>query len=66
MSNVPADVLENYVKRMLGDQNTVRNMYDQLVENKVMEWLKQTVKVNEKEIPSKDFEKLLSEDKEEK
>jgi trigger factor len=41
-------------------------MYDQLVENKVMEWLKQTVKVNEKEIPSKDFEKLLSEDKEEK
>lgn len=66
MSNVPADVLENYVKRMLGDQNTVRNMYDQLVENKVMEWLKQTVKVNEKEISSKDFEKLLSENKEEK
>lgn len=66
MSNVPADVLENYVKRMLDDQNTVRNMYDQLVENKVMEWLKQTVKVNEKEISSKDFEKLLSEDKEEK
>lgn len=66
MSNVPADVLENYVKRMLGDQNTVRNMYDQLIENKVMEWLKQTVKINEKEIPSKDFEKLLSEEKEEK
>ncbi len=64
MSNVPADVLENYVKRMLGDQNTVRNMYDQVVENKVMEWLKQTVKVNEKEISSKDFEKLLSEDNE--
>lgn len=66
MSNVPADVVENYVKRLLGDQNTVRNMYDQLVENKVMEWLKQTIKVNEKEIPSKDFEKLLSEEKEEK
>ncbi|HHT30319.1 MULTISPECIES: trigger factor [Petrimonas] len=66
MSNVPADVLENYVKRMLEDQNTVRNMYDQLIENKVMEWLKQTVKVNEKEILSKDFEKLFSEEKEEK
>jgi len=66
MGNVPADVLENYVKRMLGDQNTVRNMYDQLVENKVMEWFKQTVKVNEKEISSKDFEKLLSEEKGEK
>lgn len=65
MSNVPADVLENYVKRMLEDQNTVRNMYDQLIENKVMEWLKQTVKVNEKEILSKDFEKLFSEEKEE-
>lgn len=66
MNNVPADVLENHVKRMLGDQNTVRNMYDQLVEKKVTEWLKQTVTVNEKEIPSKDFEKLLSEDKKEK
>ena len=66
MSNVPADVLENYVKRMLEDQNTVRNMYDQLIENKVMEWLKQSVKVNEKEILSKDFEKLFSEEKEEK
>ena len=66
MSNVPADVLENYAKRMLGDQDTVRNMYDRLVENKVMEWLKQTVKINEKEIPSKDFEKLLSEDGKEK
>jgi len=41
-------------------------MYDQLIENKVMEWLKQTVKVNEKEILSKDFEKLFSEEKEEK
>ncbi|MDO5664863.1 MAG: trigger factor [Bacteroidia bacterium] len=66
MSNVPADVLENYVKRMLGDQNTVRNMYDQVVENKVMDWLKQTIKVNEKEISSKDFDKLLSKEAEEK
>ena len=66
MSNVPADVLENYVKRMLTDQNTVRNMYDQVVENKVMDWLKQTVKLNEKEISSKDFDKLLSKDSEEK
>lgn len=64
MSNVPADVLENYVKRMLTDQNTVRNMYDQVVENKVMDWLKQTVKVNEKEISSKDFDKLLTEEAE--
>lgn len=62
MNNVPADVLENYVKRMLGDENTLRNMYEQVIENKVMEWLKQTLKVNEKEISSKDFEKLLSED----
>ena len=64
MSNVPADIFENYVKRMLDDQNTVRNMYDQVVENKVMDWLKQTVKVNEKNISSKDFEKLVSEDNE--
>jgi trigger factor len=64
MSNVPADIFENYVKRMLDDQNTVRNIYDQVVENKVMDWLKQTVKVNEKNISSKDFEKLVSEDNE--
>ncbi|MDO5522642.1 MAG: trigger factor [Bacteroidia bacterium] len=64
MSNVPADVLENYVKRMMEDQNTVRNMYEQVVENKVMNWLKQTVEVNEEQISSKDFEKLLSKDDE--
>ncbi len=66
MGNVPADVLENYVKRMLGDQNTVRNLYDQVIENKVMEWLKQAVKVNEKDISSKDFEKLFSDEEDEK
>ena len=66
MNNLPADMLENYVKRMLSDQDTVRNMYERVVEDKVQEWLKQTVKVNKKEISSKDFEKLLApEEKEE-
>lgn len=62
MNNIPADMLENYTKRMLSDQNTVKNIYDQVVENKIQEWLKQTVKINEKEILSKDFEKLFVEE----
>ncbi len=59
MNSVPADMLQDYISRMLDDKNTVRNLYDRAVETKVHEWLKETVKVNSKEISSKDFNKLF-------
>lgn len=65
MSNVPADVLQNYTKSLLEKEETIRNLYDRVTENKIVDWLKATVKINEKEISSEDFNKLLKEDQEE-
>lgn len=60
MSNLGDDMLDNYVKSLLGDENTARNMYDQVVENKVGEWIKANVTIADQDILSKDFDKLLS------
>lgn len=65
MSNLTDEMLNNYVGSLLGDENTRRNMYDQVVENKVREWIKENAKIEELDILSKDFEKLLSDDSEE-
>lgn len=62
MNNVPADVVANYAKKMLEDQNTVRNIYDRVIENKITNWLKETVKVTDKEVSSEEFNKLLDAD----
>lgn len=61
MSNLPDDVLQNYAKSLLEKEETVRNIYDRAIEQKVIDWLKQAVKVNEKEISSEEFNKLLQE-----
>lgn len=61
MTNLPDDVLQNYAKSLLEKEETVRNLYDRAVENKVIDWFKQTVKVNEKEVTSEEFNKLLQE-----
>lgn len=60
MNNIPADVLQNYVKNMLQNEETIRNLYEKVSESKIIDWLKQTVKVEEKEISSKDFAALLN------
>ena len=61
MTNLPADVLQNYVHSLLSKEETVRNMYDRVMEDKIGEWLRQNIKVNEVEIASKDFNKILEE-----
>ncbi|MDD2244871.1 MAG: trigger factor, partial [Dysgonamonadaceae bacterium] len=61
MTNLPADVLQNYVQSLLGKEETVRNLYERALEDKVGEWLKQNITINEIEIMSKDFNKLLDE-----
>lgn len=60
MTNLPADVLQNYTKSLLEKEETVRNLYDRATEDKIIDWLKENVTVNEKEISSKDFNELMS------
>lgn len=60
MTNLPADVLENYTKSLLEKEETVRSLLDRATENKLIDWLKENVTVIEKEITSKDFSELMS------
>ncbi len=60
MTNLPADVLQNYTKTLLEKEETVRNLVDRATENKLIDWLKENVTVIEKEISSKDFNELMS------
>ncbi|MEA4918415.1 trigger factor [Proteiniphilum sp.] len=60
MTNLPADVLQNYTKSLLEKEETVRNLFDRATENKIIDWLKENVTVIEKEITSKDFNELMS------
>lgn len=61
MSNLPDDVLQNYAKSLLEKEETVRNLYERAMENNVIEWLKKTIKLNEKEVSSEEFNKMLQE-----
>ncbi len=61
MSNVPEEMLKNYAQSLLNDENTLRGMYEKVMENKIGDWLKETVKVNSQSIGSKEFNDLLTE-----
>lgn len=61
MSNLPADVLQNYTKSLLEKEETVQNLVERATEDKVIEWLKANVTVVEQEIESKAFNDLMSE-----
>jgi trigger factor len=63
MSNVPDNILDNYIKEMLGKEETVRGIYDRAIDNKLIEWMKETVKVTNKDVSSEEFAKLLQEEK---
>ena len=59
MNNLTGEMLDNYVQSLLGDENTHRNMYEQVIENKVREWIKENAKIKEEEILSKDLDQML-------
>ena len=61
MSNVPDDVLENYAAEQLKKRENVDNFVDRAVDAKLMEALKNVVKLNEKEVSLEDFNKLMQE-----
>lgn len=60
MTNLPADVLQNYTKSLLEKEETVRNLFDRATEDKIIDWLKENVAVIEKEISSKEFSELMA------
>ena len=59
MNNVPDEHLEQFAQRILEKQEDRNNIKSRVVENKVFEFIKGTVKIDEKEISSEKFNKLF-------
>lgn len=62
MMSVPEDVAERYAHDMLKDKEAVKNMFDRVLEEKVLEVVKGAVKLVKKEISLDDFNKLVEEE----
>lgn len=58
ISNVPEDYLENYAREMMSKPEESRKFYEQKGEEKLIAYIKSTVKVDEKEVSSEKFRKL--------
>jgi trigger factor len=58
ISNVPDDYLTNYAREMMSKPEEARKFYEQKGEEKLIAYIKSTVKVDEKEVSSEKFRKL--------
>ncbi|MBR1469174.1 MAG: trigger factor [Prevotella sp.] len=61
MSNVPDEYLDNYAQEMLKKQDSVQGFVDRAIDLKLIEKMKQVVKLNEKTISLDEFNKLMAE-----
>ncbi|MDR0811499.1 MAG: trigger factor, partial [Paludibacter sp.] len=59
MYDTPDEYIENFAKDMLKKEDTVNNIVNRLIENKVTELLKTKVKLDKKPISIEDFNKLF-------
>jgi trigger factor len=62
MSNVPEEYVKNYAKELLKKEETVRQMADRALDQKLIEKLKNVVKLDHKEISLDDFNKMMQEE----
>jgi len=61
MTNLPADVLQNYTKSLLEKEESVQNLVERATEDKIINWLKENVTVVDKEITSSAFNDMMNE-----
>lgn len=59
MSNVPDEYIDNYVNDLLKKQESMDAFVDRAIDSKLTQALKNSVKLNEKEISLDDFNKML-------
>lgn len=59
MANAPQELLENYVQEMLKKEETVRNLIDKVIEDKVVAIWKGQVALQAKEVTVEEFNKLF-------
>lgn len=59
MTQVPEDLLENYVQEMMKNRQTVESLVNRVVESKLAEAVKDKVTLEEKEVTVEEFNKLF-------
>ncbi|MBI9067701.1 MAG: trigger factor [Salinivirgaceae bacterium] len=59
LANLPDEQLETYAKQMLSNEDERRKMVDRKYEEKILEYLKETLKVDSKEVTSAEFNDLF-------
>ena len=64
MANVPDHLLDNYAQEMLKKEETVRNLIDKAVEDKLIETLKEQTTIEPKNVTVEEFKELFSENPE--
>src|SRR5690554_58349 len=60
MTNLPADVLQNYTKSLLEKEESIQNLYEKATEDKVIDWLKENITVIDKKVSSKEFNEIMT------
>ncbi len=59
MMNVPEEYLTNYAQQMLQNQEEVRKIEERKMDDKVAEYIKDTIKVEDKEVTADEFNKMF-------
>ena len=58
--SIPEEFLEKHAKESLEDKELVNKLYEQALEEKVIDYIKEAVKVEDKEISLEEFYKLFT------
>jgi trigger factor len=58
LANLPDEQLEQYAQEILKKDNERRNLYEKKFEDKVVEFIKESVKLEKKEVTTEEFQKL--------
>jgi len=62
LANLPDEQLEQYAQEILKKDNERRNLYEKKFEDKVVEFIKDSVKLDTKEVTVEEFQKLWESD----
>ncbi|MDQ2179877.1 trigger factor [Marinifilum sp. D714] len=59
MMEVPEEYLTNYAQQMMQNQEEQRKIYERMIDNKIVEFLKGAIKIEEKEVSTEEFNKMF-------
>ncbi len=59
LSNLPADQLDHYAKELVGREDERKKLTDKLYEDKIVAYIKNAVKVDDKKVSADEFDKLF-------